>query len=77
MVHVAGGTWEYFENPGDDPARVLIVWTDPDIEAFFEEAAERAPRHELPPPAGPPSPEAFEHMAQIGRKYGLELRAPT
>ncbi len=74
---MAGGTWEYFENPGNGPARVLIVWTDPDIEAFFAEAAEPAPRHELPPPAGPPSPEDFERLAQVGRKYGLELRPPA
>jgi quercetin dioxygenase-like cupin family protein len=74
LVHIAGGTWEYFENPGSRPARVLIVWTDPNIERFFAAAAEPAPAHQLPEPAGPPSAEEFERLVTLGQQHGLEIR---
>lgn len=77
VVHISGATWEYFENSGTRPARVLIVWTDPNIEQFFAEAAEPARALQIPAPAGPPSPEEFERLITIGRKHGLEIRPPA
>ena len=51
---------------GDQPARVLLLFSRPGFEAFFAEAG--APLDQ--PPAGPPNPEQFQRLV---RKYDLEL----
>jgi quercetin dioxygenase-like cupin family protein len=51
---------------GDEPARVLLLFSRPGFESFFIEAG--APLDQ--PPAGPPDPEAFRHLVE---KYDMEL----
>jgi len=76
FVHVPSGAWEFYRNIGKTPARILTVWTDPNLHKFFAEAFERAPKRELPPPGAPPTPEEFERLAAAARPYGLELKPP-
>jgi hypothetical protein len=76
-VHVASGTWETYENVSNKPARILAIWTDPQIHKFFTEAFERAPSRELPASRSAPSPEQFAQLQRVASKYGLEIKAPA
>jgi quercetin dioxygenase-like cupin family protein len=51
---------------GDEPARVLLLFSRPGFESFFVEAG--TPLDE--PPAGPPDP---ERLRRIVEKYDMEL----
>lgn len=51
---------------GEQPARVLLLFSRPGFESFFAEAG--APLDQ--PPAGPPDPEVFRRLVE---KYDLEL----
>jgi quercetin dioxygenase-like cupin family protein len=73
--HIPAGTVENFEPTGDKPLRVLVVYTPGGIDQFFSEAGEPAQSREIPPP--PESPPDVERLAQIGARYGLDIKAPT
>lgn len=51
---------------GDQPARVLLLFSRPGFESFFAEGG--APLDQ--PPAGPPDPEQFQRLVH---KYDMEL----
>jgi quercetin dioxygenase-like cupin family protein len=73
FFYIPEGTWENFEPTTD--VRLLVIYTPGGMEEFFEEAGERAPTHELPPPLeGPPD---VERLIAIGRKHGLDMKAPV
>ncbi len=57
-------------------ARWLTVTTGRDFEDFVRAMARAAPRPELPPSGGPPSPEAAAVLAQTARRFGIELVGP-
>ena len=59
-----------FANTGDRPARAVMVAVPGGIENFFREAASVLPAG---PPAGPPSPQVREALAQVARRHGVEL----
>ncbi len=54
-------------------ARWLTVTTGRDFEEFVRAMARPAPRPELPPSAGPPTPEAAAVLAQTARRFGIEI----
>jgi quercetin dioxygenase-like cupin family protein len=60
---VSGGRW-------------LTITTHTDFERFVRAVGRPAPRAELPPPPGPPTPEAAAHLADVGARYGIELVGP-
>jgi quercetin dioxygenase-like cupin family protein len=51
---------------GEQPARVLLLFSRPGFESFFAEAGVPLDQE----PAGPPEPEAFQRVVE---KYGMEL----
>ena len=59
----AGGRW-------------LTITTHTDFERFVRAAGRPAPRDELPPSAGPPTPEGAAHLAALAGRYGIELVGP-
>ncbi len=54
-------------------ARWLTVTTGRDFEEFVRAMARPAPLPELPPPGGPPTPEAAAVLAQTARRFGIEI----
>jgi quercetin dioxygenase-like cupin family protein len=54
---------------GEQPARVLLLFSRPGFEAFFAEAGTPFDQ----PPAGPPDPEQFQRVVE---KYQMELLEP-
>jgi quercetin dioxygenase-like cupin family protein len=76
FIHIAAGTWEYFENATDGPCRLLAFWTDPDIHEFMLEAFPPLSEHVVPPPGPPPTPEQFAHIEAAAAKHGLEIKPP-
>jgi quercetin dioxygenase-like cupin family protein len=65
FVHTPVDVPHAYSVVGDQPARVLLLFTRPGFEEFFAEAG--APLDG--PPGGPPSP-------QVLAKYDLEILAP-
>jgi len=65
FVFVPPGTPHCFQNVGDAPARILVLFTPAGMEAFFDRFAE------LPP--GPVDPGVF---ATLGRDVGMEVLGP-
>lgn len=65
FVYVPPGAPHCFQNVGDAPARILVLFTPAGMEAFFDRFAE------LPP--GPPDPSVF---AALGRDVGMEVLGP-
>jgi quercetin dioxygenase-like cupin family protein len=59
----AGGRW-------------LTVTTHTDFERFVRAVGQPAPRAELPPSPGPPTPAAAAHLAEVGSRYGIQLVGP-
>jgi hypothetical protein len=51
---------------GEQPARVLLLFSRPGFESFFAEGGTPLDQ----PPAGPPDPEQFQGLV---RKYDMEL----
>ncbi len=62
------------ESPGG--GRWMTVTTPGDFERFVRDVGRPAPRAELPPPPGPPTPEQAAHLAEVAGRYGIELVGP-
>ncbi|HEV2246562.1 MAG TPA: cupin domain-containing protein [Terriglobia bacterium] len=56
--------------------RLLTVTAHGDFEQFVRAIGRRAERDELPPQAGPPSPEAISQLAEEARKFRIEFVGP-
>ncbi len=56
----AGGHW-------------ITVTAHSDFERFVRTVGREAERDELPPPLGPPSPEAIKELGAIAHNFGIEL----
>jgi quercetin dioxygenase-like cupin family protein len=65
FVFVPRGTPHAFRNVGEDPARILVLFTPAGMERFFDRFAD------LPP--GGAVPQAF---AEIGRGVGMDVVGP-
>ncbi len=57
-------------------ARWLVVTTHGDFERFVRAMSRPASAAELPTPAGPPSPEQQQALAELSLRYGIELIGP-
>ncbi|MDR7390198.1 MAG: cupin domain-containing protein [Armatimonadota bacterium] len=57
-------------------ARWLTVTTGRDFEEFVRAMSRPALRPELPPPGGPPTPEAAAVLAETALRYGIEIVGP-
>jgi quercetin dioxygenase-like cupin family protein len=75
FFYVPEGTMENFEPTGDQPVRVLVIYTPGGVDRFFEEAGEPAREREVPPP--PSEPPDLERLTELGEKYGLRIEAPS
>jgi mannose-6-phosphate isomerase-like protein (cupin superfamily) len=73
LLHFPAGTEETFEPVGDEPLRLLIVYSPGGMDEFFREAGEPATRGEAPPQAEPD----LERLGALASKHGLELRVPA
>jgi mannose-6-phosphate isomerase-like protein (cupin superfamily) len=65
FVFVPRGTPHCFQNVGEQPARILVVFTPAGMERFFDRFASL--------PAGPVDPEAFR---SIGAEVGMQVLGP-
>ncbi len=65
FVFVPRGTPHCFQNVGDDPARILVMFNPSGMERFFDRFAQLGD--------GPADPEAFE---RIGAEVGMEVVGP-
>lgn len=74
-VYFPKGTVETVAPVGPQPLRILLIYTPGGMDKFFAEAGEPASRRQLPPQ--PDSPPDVERLAQLGARYGMELRAPS
>jgi quercetin dioxygenase-like cupin family protein len=72
FFHIAPGVFENFEPIND--IRILVTYTPGGIEQFFAEAGEQAERREIPPAST--EPPDLERLIAIGKKYGMEIKAP-
>jgi quercetin dioxygenase-like cupin family protein len=70
VFHIRMGTLHAWRNATTEPVRTLLFVTPAGFERFFEEAGILGNDLSSPPP--PPTPEDFEKMAAIGRKYDTE-----
>lgn len=59
-----------------EQARWLVVTTEGDFERFVREVARPAEAVELPPPAGPPTPEEQQGLGELAFRHGIELLGP-
>lgn len=57
-------------------ARWVTVNAHRDFERFVRAISRPAEREELPPPAGPPTPEEMERIVRIAETYGIEFVGP-
>jgi quercetin dioxygenase-like cupin family protein len=57
-------------------ARWLTTTTRRDFENFVRAMARPAPRPDLPPASGPPTPEAAAALAETARRFGIEIVGP-
>lgn len=73
FFHIPAEVVENFEPQTD--CRLLVTYAPGGIEAFFAEAGEPAARHEVPP--APTEPPDIERLTEIGRKYGMDIKAPA
>ncbi len=62
------------ESPGG--ARWLTVTVRRDFEDFVRALGRPAPRPELPPPSGPPAPEAQAVLVEVAGRFGIEMVGP-
>ena len=65
FVFVPRGTAHCFQNVGDGPARIMVLFTPSGMERFFDRFAAL--------PAGPVDPGAF---GSIGAEVGMEVVGP-
>lgn len=56
--------------------RFVTVTAHNGFERFVRAVGRRAERDELPPPAGPPSPEAMQQLQTIARTFDIEFVGP-
>jgi hypothetical protein len=56
--------------------RCLSITVRGDFERFVRDVSLPAERPELPPPAGPPSPDAIQALKAAAAKFGIELVGP-
>jgi len=75
FFHVPAEIEESFEPAGDEPIRILVLYTPGGIEKFFAEVGEPAQRHELPPPSE--TPPDLERLASAAPKYGMNIKVPA
>lgn len=57
-------------------ARWLTVTTRSDFERFVRALARPAERLTLPPPAGPPTPEAMQRLTETAQAHGIAIVGP-
>lgn len=68
------GIEEWFENPTDQRAKALIMYSGGRAVSLFREVAEPAESRTLPPP--PEGEPDLEALAAAASKYGIDIRAP-
>src|SRR3989449_7051415 len=75
FFYIPAGVEENFEPAGNDPVRVLVIYTPGGMDKFFAEAGEPAQSREGPTPSE--APPDLERLTSIAEKYGLRLKAPA
>lgn len=65
FVFVPRGTPHCFQNAGEEPARIIVMFTPSGMERFFDRFATL--------PAGPVDPDAFR---SIGAEVGMDVMGP-
>lgn len=76
FVVVPKGTPHTFRVQSAGGGRWFTVTTHTDFERFVRAIGRPAPRAELPPPPGPPTPDAIAHLSEVAARYGIEVVGP-
>jgi hypothetical protein len=69
VFRIPRGTLHAWRNVTAEPARTLLFICPAGFEGFFEEAGVPG---DLSSPPPPPTPEDFQRMTEIGRRYDTE-----
>ena len=72
VIELPEGVIETFEPVG--PLRMLAIYTPGGIDKFFAEVGEPATERRVPDPIT--EPPDFEHLTEVGARYGLQLLGP-
>ncbi len=74
MVYLPKDRLHSHTNPGDVPAKALVVWRPAGVEGFVEEAGKPAADPSSLPP--PPDQADLERLLAVLPKYGFEVPPP-
>jgi quercetin dioxygenase-like cupin family protein len=73
FFYIPAGVEENFEPAGNEPIRLLVIYTPGGMDRFFAEAGEPAQKRELPTPSEPD----LDRIMKVAEKHGLKMTAPA
>ena len=76
MLLVPRGAIHSYRAESESGGRFVTVTTGRDFEHFVRALGRPATSIELPPPSGPPSPEALEALTGLGAAHGIVFHGP-
>lgn len=74
FVYLPRGTVHYFRNEGEEPMKMILTFSPPGIEKFFEEVFEPVRDPSAPPP--PVTKDLLDCLLAAGDRYGLQFVLP-
>ncbi len=76
MLLAAKGVIHSYRAESPEGGRFVTVTRGEDFERFIRAVGRPAERPELPPPAGPPSPEAMAALTEAAAAHGIVFHGP-
>lgn len=76
MLLAPKGSIHTYRVESREGGRFVTVTRGGDFERFVRALARPAERAELPPPSGPPSPEAMAALTQVAAEHGISFHGP-
>jgi quercetin dioxygenase-like cupin family protein len=76
IILVPRGARHGYRVESEGGARFLTITARGDFERFVRAVSQPAPSTDLPPRAGPPSPEAAQALAEQALRFGIEIIGP-
>jgi len=76
MLLVPKGTIHSYRAESPEGGRFVTVTRGEDFERFVRAASRPAERPDLPPHAGPPTPEAMAALSELAAVHGIQFHGP-